>query len=84
MKCSFNGYPGQYEAKEDTHTVRRDGRVIVIDQISAEVCSICCEGADVYRLARHVYEAAEQNLSSADCGNNYEISTRHSQISCRK
>ena len=39
MKCSFNGCPGQYEAKEATHTVGRDGRVIVIDHVPDEVCS---------------------------------------------
>lgn len=41
MKCSFDGCQGQYEATEVTHTVRRDGQVIVIDHVPSEVCSSC-------------------------------------------
>lgn len=43
MKCSIDGCPGEYEAKEITHTVRHKGEVIVIDHVPAEVCSFCSD-----------------------------------------
>ena len=41
MKCSIKGCPGEYEERKITHTVRRHERVIVIDHVPAEVCSVC-------------------------------------------
>lgn len=43
MKCSIDGCPGEYEAKNITHTVRHKGEVIVIDHVPAEVCSFCAD-----------------------------------------
>jgi YgiT-type zinc finger domain-containing protein len=41
MKCSIEGCPGQYEERQIVHTIRRQGQVIVIDRVPAEVCSGC-------------------------------------------
>ena len=41
MKCSIQGCPGEYEERRVAHTVRRDGQVVVIDHVPAEVCSFC-------------------------------------------
>ena len=41
MKCNLQGCAGEYEAKEITHTVRHQGRIVVIDRVPAEVCSAC-------------------------------------------
>jgi YgiT-type zinc finger domain-containing protein len=41
MKCSINDCPGEYEDKKVVHTVRHHGRVVVIDGVPAEVCSVC-------------------------------------------
>ena len=41
MKCSIEGCPGEYEEQKIVHTVRHHGQVIVIDQVPAEVCSVC-------------------------------------------
>jgi YgiT-type zinc finger domain-containing protein len=41
MKCSIKGCPGEYESRVITHTVRRDGHVVVVDHVPAEVCSVC-------------------------------------------
>ncbi|MBI3207392.1 MAG: type II toxin-antitoxin system MqsA family antitoxin [Candidatus Solibacter usitatus] len=41
MNCSLQGCLGQYEAKRVIHTVRHRGRVVVIDHVPADVCSIC-------------------------------------------
>lgn len=41
MKCSIEGCPGEYEERKIVHTVRHQGRVIVIDHVPVEVCSVC-------------------------------------------
>ena len=41
MKCSIQGCPGEYEAKRVVQTARRQGQVIVIDRIPADVCDVC-------------------------------------------
>ncbi len=41
MKCSIAGCPGTCEPKSVHHTIRHDGRVIVIDHVPAAVCDIC-------------------------------------------
>ncbi|MEW6769873.1 MAG: YgiT-type zinc finger protein [Bacillota bacterium] len=41
MKCSIDGCPGEYEERKIVHTVRHHERVIVIDHVPADVCSVC-------------------------------------------
>lgn len=41
MKCTTEGCPGEYEQREVVHTVRQDDRIIVIDHVPAEVCTVC-------------------------------------------
>jgi len=41
MKCSLEKCPGEYENRKIIHTVRHHGEVIVIDNVPAEVCSVC-------------------------------------------
>lgn len=41
MKCSIEGCLGEYEEKKIVHTVRHQGKVVVIDHVPAEVCSVC-------------------------------------------
>ena len=41
MNCSIQGCPGEYESREVTHTVRHQGRIVVIDHVPAQVCSVC-------------------------------------------
>jgi len=41
MKCSFAGCPGEYEQRQITHTVRHQGRLVVVDHVLAEVCPVC-------------------------------------------
>ena len=41
MKCSIEGCPGEYDERQIVHTVRHQGRVVVIDGVPAEVCSVC-------------------------------------------
>lgn len=41
MKCSIQDCPGEYELRFVTHTVRPQGRVVVIDRVPADVCPVC-------------------------------------------
>jgi len=43
MKCSIDDCPGEDEKKAVMHPVRVAGRVVLIDHVPAEVCSICGE-----------------------------------------
>jgi YgiT-type zinc finger domain-containing protein len=41
MNCSMKDCTGHYEMKTVIHTVRTGGRVVVIDHVPAEVCTVC-------------------------------------------
>ena len=41
MRCSNNDCVGEYEQREVVHTVHQGNRIIVIDHVPAEVCTIC-------------------------------------------
>ena len=41
MKCRIDGCPGEYEAKKIIHPVRHRGKVMVIDHVPADICSVC-------------------------------------------
>ena len=40
-KCSITGCPGEYEERKIAHTLRRNGQIIVIDHVPAQVCCAC-------------------------------------------
>lgn len=44
MRCGIAGCPGEYKDREIVHTVRHQGRVVVIDRVPAEVCPVCGDG----------------------------------------
>jgi YgiT-type zinc finger domain-containing protein len=54
MKCSIKDCTGEYEAKKVIHTVRSSGRVVVIDHVPAEVCSICGDVLFTPQTVRHI------------------------------
>ena len=54
MKCSIQGCPGEYEPKTVIHTVRTAGRVVVIDHVPAEVCSLCADVLFTPQTVRHI------------------------------
>jgi YgiT-type zinc finger domain-containing protein len=41
VKCTIVGCPGEYEDRKIAHTVRHAGRLVVIENVPAEVCSVC-------------------------------------------
>lgn len=52
--CSIQGCPGEYESKEITRTVRHKGRIVVIDHVPAEVCSLCGDVLLAPETVRHI------------------------------
>lgn len=54
VNYSTHGCPGEYESKEITHTVRHKGRIVVIDHVPAEVCSICGDVLLTPDTVRHI------------------------------
>ena len=61
MKCSLQGCAGEYEAKEITHTVRHQGRIVVIDRVPAEVCSVCGDVLLRPETILHIEELLREN-----------------------
>lgn len=43
MKCSIQGCPGEYVARRIVHTIKRNGKVLVFENVPAEVCDICSD-----------------------------------------
>ena len=54
MKCSIQGCSGEYEATTVIHTVRSAGRVLVIDHVPAETCSVCGDVLFTPQTVRHI------------------------------
>ena len=54
MKCSIDDCSGEYEQKTVIHTVRKGGRVIVIDHVPAEVCAVCGDVLFTSETVRHI------------------------------
>ena len=73
MKCSFDGCQGQYEAKHITHTVRRDGKVLVIDHVPAEVCSSCGDVLLNLETIRRIERLLEEDRQPATTVPLYEF-----------
>lgn len=41
--CSVQGCPGEYEPQKVVHTVRHRGEILVIENVPAEVCTVCVD-----------------------------------------
>lgn len=54
VKCTIQGCPGDYEDRRIVHTIRHRGRLVVIDHVPAEVCSVCGDVLISPRTARHI------------------------------
>ena len=66
MHCSIRGCPGTLEPKRVVHTVRYQGRVVVIDNVPAEVCSVCGDVLFPAETVRQIEKIlAEQGEPSA-------------------
>jgi YgiT-type zinc finger domain-containing protein len=74
MKCSIEGCPGEYEKREIVHTVRHDGRVVVIDHVPAEVCSVCGDVLLKPETVRRIEELLKKEPRPASTVPLYEYS----------
>jgi YgiT-type zinc finger domain-containing protein len=63
MKCSIEGCQGEYEAREIYHTIRHLGKVIVIDHVPADVCSLCGDTLLGPNTVRHIESLLEKQKS---------------------
>ena len=75
MKCSIQKCPGEYEPRKIAQTLRHQGQVIVIDQVPAEVCSVCGDVLLPPETVRHIEELLE-------CGKPPEKSAPLYEYSC--
>lgn len=60
MKCSIQGCPGHYEHRPIVHTLKRDGNVLVIEDVPAEVCEVCSDTLLAPETIRHIEVLMEQ------------------------
>ncbi len=60
MKCSIQGCPGRYEQRLIVHTVKRDGDVIVFEDVPAEVCDVCSDTLLTPESVRHLERPMKQ------------------------
>ena len=54
IECSIRGCPGELDSKLVVHTVRHRGRVLVIDDVPAQVCSVCGDILFAPETVRHI------------------------------
>lgn len=67
MKCSIQGCPGEYEARKILQTLRHRGRVVVIDNVPADVCLVCGDvllKPDAVRRIEALLQTATQPAST--------------------
>ena len=74
MNCSIEGCPGEYEPRKVVHTVRHRGDVIVIDQVPAEVCSVCGDVLFEPETVRHIEQLLESGVAPQKTAPLYEYS----------
>lgn len=72
MKCSLEGCRGDYKKKEILHTVRYQGQVVVIDNIPAEVCTICGDVLLKPETVQYIEELLETSSQPAEMVPLYE------------
>jgi YgiT-type zinc finger domain-containing protein len=61
MKCTIQGCPGEYEQRTVVHTVKQQGKVIVIDHVPAEVCAVCGDVLLAPETVRRIEELLKTN-----------------------
>jgi YgiT-type zinc finger domain-containing protein len=61
MKCSIHGCPGHYEKRTVLHTVKRGGKVLVFEDVPAEVCDVCSDTLLAPETIRHIEQIMENH-----------------------
>ena len=73
MKCSINRCSGEYEERRIFHVVKHEGRIIVIDQVPAEVCTVCDDVLFSADTVRKTEDLLKQDLQPASTVPLYEF-----------
>ena len=72
MQCTIKGCPGTYENRRIVHTVKLQGQVVVIDNVPAEVCSVCGDVLLAPETVRHIEQILQQQSMPASTVPLYE------------
>lgn len=72
MKCSLKGCPGEYEKRKIVHTVCHQGKVIVINHVPAEICSVCGDVLLAPNTVRHIEDLLRRGMQPASTVPLYE------------
>lgn len=75
-KCSIQGCPGEYEQRTITHTVRHEGKLMVIDSVPAEVCDICGDVLFAPETVRELEEILRSQTAPTSTAPVYEYGDR--------
>jgi len=60
MKCSISGCPGHYEPRSIVHTVKQGRKVLVFEDVPAEVCDVCSDTLLAPDTIRHIEAMLKQ------------------------
>ncbi len=60
MKCSISGCPGHYEHHLIVHTVKQGRKVLVFEDVPAEVCDVCSDTLLTPETIRHLERLVKQ------------------------
>ena len=54
MKCTISGCPGNYEHRQIVHTVKQGRKVLVFEDVPADVCDVCSDTILTPETIRHL------------------------------
>ena len=74
MRCNIADCPGEYEQREVVHTVRQGDRIIVINHVPAEVCTICGDVLFTPATVRRIEALGKTTAPPAGAVPLYELS----------
>lgn len=60
MKCTISGCPGHYEPGLIVHTVKQGRKVLVFEDVPAEVCDVCSDTVLAPETVRHLEALLKQ------------------------
>lgn len=60
MKCSIEGCSGGYQERKIVHTLRHQGRVVVIDHVPVEICTVCGDVLLSPNTVRHMEQLLQR------------------------
>lgn len=72
MECTMAGCSGAYEGRFIVHSVRHNGRVVVIDHVPAEVCAVCGDVLLSPAVVRHIESILQSHDAPAELVPLYE------------